>query len=102
MHHDQEPGRKQAARQRVALTGERYVVAQRAVATSAPHSSGWMHELTHGVPGIPAHAEGGLQARVPANRNTGHPVRRNPSRTEPRVLVAWQNWIAKRLGAAAR
>ena len=94
--------RKQAARQRAALTGERYVVAQRAAATPEPHSSGWMHELTHRVPGIPAHVEGGLQRRVPANRNAKHTGRRNAPHAEPRVLVAWQNWIARRLGAAAR
>ena len=81
--------RKQATRQRAALTGERYVVAQRAVAEPLPHSTSALHDLMHKVPGVPAHVDGGLQAR--ASRPTSRPG-------EPRVLVTWQNWIARRLG----
>ena len=95
--------RKQAARQRAALTGERYVVAQRAIAEpEPPRTYGWMHELTHRVPGVPAHVEGGLQATRSKGRNTPHSLRRNPAHSEPRVLVAWQNWIARRVGAGTK
>jgi hypothetical protein len=41
--------RKQATRQRAALTGERYVVAQRAVDLPP---TGRMHELMHRIPGV--------------------------------------------------
>ena len=98
--------RKQAARQRAALTGESYVVAQRAVAEQQqpPHDAGRVHDLMHKVPGVPAHVEGGLQG-VGSRRRNSNPVRheqhRNESRVhgEPRVLVAWQEWIARRVGA---
>lgn len=98
--------RKQAARQRAALTGERYVVAQRAVAEPLPQNSGRMHDLMHSLPGVPAHVDGGLQAAAPRVRNA--PPVRNSRRglqqrarhNEPRVLVAWQNWIARRVGAS--
>jgi hypothetical protein len=93
--------RKQAARQRAALTGERYVVAQRATTEPEPHTAGRLHEFTHRMPGVPAHVPGGLQAKAPRNRNA-RPVSRQHSRhNEPRVLIAWQNWIAKRLGASS-
>jgi hypothetical protein len=52
--------RKQATRQRAALTGERYVVARRA-ASDPPHYLGRLHELMHRLPGVPAHVGGGLQ-----------------------------------------
>ena len=93
--------RKQAIRQRAALTGERYVVAQRAVADPQPEQSGWMHDLTHRVPGVPSHVDGGLQASTTRARNS-NPRSRNQPHTEPRVLVRWQNWIARRLGAGSR
>jgi hypothetical protein len=99
--------RKQAARQRAARTGERYVVAQRAVAGAEPQPrrDNWLHEATHKVPGVPAHVDGGRQARVP--RRQGHkkvnPTSSNRVHTnDPRVLVAWQNWIARRFGVGIR
>ena len=105
--------RKQATRQRAALTGERYVVAQRnnTVAEPQPPKTGWMHELTHRVPGVPAHVDGGLQGTASGRvRSAGteqrnaprpHPARKHQRRQhgEPRVLVTWQNWIARRVGA---
>ena len=94
--------RKRATRQRAALTGERYVVAQRSVGESQPSTSGRLHALTHRVPRVPAHVDGGLQRRAP-RRRTANPARRHQaSHGEPRVLVAWQNWIARRLGAGTR
>ena len=89
--------RKQAARQRAALTGERYVVAQRAAAE--PPRTSRMHDLMHRLPGMPPHLDGGLQRSAKPDRRAG----RNPYRTrrhaEPGVLVAWQNWITRRVGA---
>ena len=92
--------RKQATRQRVAATGERYVVAQRAVAAPRPRPGGRLHALTHRVPGIPAHVDGGRQANVPRRRNA-NPTSPRRRHREPRVLVAWQNWIRRRLRADA-
>jgi len=89
--------RKQATRQRAALTGERYVVAQRALAESPKTSRA--HELMHSLPGVPAHVEGGLQAAAAPARNTRHGLRQRARHGEPRVLVAWQNWIARRVGS---
>jgi len=104
--------RKQAARDRAALTGERYVVAQRAVAESAvagsvapPASSGRLHDLTHRMPGVPAHVDGGLQAAAPSARTANAHRNANPAHShrtrhqEPKVLVGWQNWIARRVTA---
>ena len=94
--------RKQAARERAALTGERYVVAQRAVAEPELKRIGRLDRLTHRVPGVPAHVEGGLQASAPRNHNSKHEVRPHTQPTEPRVFVVWQNWIARQLGARSR
>ncbi len=104
--------RKRAARQRSALTGERYVVAQRATAQPAtarpetaerqPHDDGRLHAFTHRVPGVPAHVDGGLQANAPRSRNSRSGLRHHPRHHEPRVLVAWQNWIAGLLGDGSR
>jgi hypothetical protein len=93
--------RKQATRQRAAVTGERYVVAQRTAAEPAPKPVGRLDALTHRVPGVPAHVEGGLQGTTSRRRNS-NPTSQNPRHGEPRVLVAWQNWIARRLGAGNR
>ena len=90
--------RKLATRQRAAITGERYVVAQRAVSQRPPTKQGGrLHALTHQVPGVPAHVDGGLQRTTSRNRNSKPKLRSNPRHGEPRVLVAWQNWIARRL-----
>lgn len=98
--------RKQAVRERAALTGERYVVAQRATSERQPHKAGRLHEFTHRMPGVPAHVDGGLQAKASRIRNskpTSHNnVHHNARHNEPRVLVAWQNWIARRLGIRSR
>lgn len=93
--------RKQAARQRVALTGERYVVAQRAAAETQPHSVSRMHDLMHKVPGVPSHVAGGLQGITSRGRNSHPGLRHHPRHNEPRVLVAWQNWIARRVGVGS-
>jgi hypothetical protein len=100
--------RKHAARQRAAVTGERYVVAQRGFAPPEPltQKSGRMHDLTHKVPGVPSHVDGGLQGVASPRRNTSprlqNRARRNERHGEPRVLVAWQNWIARRVGVGGR
>jgi hypothetical protein len=98
--------RKQAARQRAARTGERYVVAQRATVEAEPSPDSWLHEATHRVRGVTAHVDGGLQSQARASRRRGrvhenvNPTSSNRAhRNYPRVLVAWQNWIANRLGA---
>lgn len=91
---------KQAARARAAATGQRYVVARREVPHEpTPVSHGTLHELTHRVPGVPAHIEGGLQAnrsRAHGNRVHQHPAHQHG---EPRVLVGWQNRIARLFSA---
>jgi hypothetical protein len=92
---------KRAIRTRAARTGERYVVARRTVAEPQRHSPSRMHEFMHSITGVPAHVEGGLQGATPRGRKTHpevrHKLRGNPRHNEPRVLVAWQNWIARRL-----
>ena len=96
--------RKRAARDRAAVTGERYVVARRQVVEAPSHDGGLLHDLTHRVPGVPVHVEGGLQARAPRVR-APRPVRRTathqnmPNHNRPRVLVGWQNRIARFFGA---
>jgi hypothetical protein len=68
-----------------------------------------LHEATHRVPGVPAHdelaARGGRAAhdhRARNPRRTGH---RHPARhrhtVPPRVLVTWQNRIARLFRAGA-
>jgi hypothetical protein len=100
--------RKHAARQRATLTGERYVVAQRATAQPQPHTAGRMHDLMHEMPGVPAHIEGGFQGSTSRGRSSNprqqNRLRHNTPRVhnEPRVLVAWQNWIASRLRVHSR
>jgi hypothetical protein len=106
--------RKAAARARAAATGERYVVARRAIDSShASGGAGLLHRLTHLVPGVPAHVEGGLDTRPnPRRRKPGRddrhgtaeplPMRRHQGRMNdgtPRVLVGWQNRIARLVGA---
>jgi hypothetical protein len=90
---------KRATRERIALTGERYVVAQRSAAEPQARRANRVHDLMHKVPGVPAHVAGGLQ-RATRVRNS-NPRRQQPRHNEPRVLVAWQNWIARRLGVGA-
>ena len=59
-----------------------------------------MHDITHLVPGVPAHGDGPAiqqSRRTPANRRVQSPQRHNHSghhQEPPRVLVGWQNWIA--------
>ena len=104
--------RKAAARARAAATGERYVVARRAIGHEPDTGSeGVLHRLTHRVPGVPAHVEGGLVSRQnrphPSARpqpphsqpQHGHAHQGRPHHGEPRVLVGWQNRIAQLLGA---
>ena len=90
--------RKRAARDRAAATGESYVVARRRAVEPPPHDGGVLHDLTHRVPGVPAHAEGGLQARA-RRAPSAQPGRQGrPNRNQPRVLVGWQNRIARLFG----
>lgn len=99
--------RKQAARDRAAATGERYVVARRGAVEPPSPDGRVLHELTHRVPGVPAHVEGGLQAAAPRGQNLPkqkprkheQPVHTQPTHGEPRVLVGWQNRIARLFGA---
>ena len=101
---------KLAARNRAAATGERYVVARRGVLQQsvAPPRLGRLDELTHRVPGVPAHIDGGLQGskratRVARQQLSPRPAKNTPrvhvqrQHGEPRVLVAWQSWIARTL-----
>jgi hypothetical protein len=101
--------RKRAARERAAATGERYTTALRRLgepaATIATPRLGMLQRLTHAVPGVPAHVEGGLQASRAGGRprrNAPHAQPRHtpPQHGEPRVLAAWQNRIARLVGAA--
>ena len=97
--------KKKAARARAATTGDRYVVARRAVERGDTHAdahAGVLHRLTHRVPGMPEHIEGGLPARrnqPHRDRGRGRSVRPQPHHGEPRVLVAWQRRIARLLHA---
>ncbi|HEY1529966.1 MAG TPA: hypothetical protein VGF80_04070 [Galbitalea sp.] len=105
--------RKRAARERANLTGERYVVARRnteasiAIEPSMNPVTRVLHDWTHRIPGVPAHqvhrahqaqTARGSRTREHTNSMRGH---KNPTRVyrEPRVLVEWQNWIARRVGA---
>lgn len=60
-----------------------------------------LHDLTHRVPGVPAH-DG-------AAAHNGHLGRRNPNHqntrrvhSEPRILVDWQNAIARLFSSRKR
>ena len=81
--------RKAATRARAAATGERYVVARRAIELKpSTGSDGLLHRLTHRVPGVPAHAPR-------KNRPHVRTARGRQQHGEPRVLVGWQNRIAR-------
>jgi len=90
--------RKRAARDRAASTGERYVVARREAVATPTKDYGVLHDLTHRVPGVPAHVEGGLQGR-PARVRTRPALQGRPNSNQPRVLVSWQQRIARFFGA---
>lgn len=69
-----------------------------------------LHTATHLVPGVPAHDESrapqhpGAKNHGALQRNRTTPSN-NPRRhheAPPRVLVGWQNWIARRLHANQR
>jgi hypothetical protein len=89
---------KAAARKRAARTGERYVVARRAI-ESRPEvqADGVLHRLTHRVPGVPSHVEGGLQTGRSRRTNRKHQPQAQFTRVhgEPRVLVGLQQRIAR-------
>ncbi len=86
--------RKAAARERAARTGERYVVARRALENQPEtYADGVLHWLTHLVPGVPAHVAGGLQrAASQPHRPQTQFVRQHG---EPKVLVGLQHRIAQ-------
>jgi hypothetical protein len=91
--------RKRAARDRAAATGERYVVANRQVGTTQQSDDRGLHGLTHRVPGVPDHVDGGLQARARKNPAARPAHQGTSNHGEPRVLVGWQNRIAPFFGA---
>ncbi|WP_243074327.1 hypothetical protein [Microbacterium sp. SS28] len=56
-----------------------------------------LHELTHRIPGVPAHDDRGATARRRPQGVGRHPRRAQPTShhaREPRVFVRWQGWIA--------
>lgn len=66
-----------------------------------------LHELTHAVPGVPAHVDHapGHQGREPHSASRHHSARAGRPATaarhaprRPRVLVAWQERIAAFFG----
>lgn len=65
-----------------------------------------LHELTHQVPGVPAHSD---TANENVNPKHVHADGRHERRAwqgrqlagDPRVFVRWQNWIAS-LGSRSR
>ena len=95
--------RKKAARERAALTGERYVVARHSIlggeAPPAPSLSGVMtvalHRWTHLVPGVPSHPDTVTRAK----RNAPHVKRVHPSHParQKRVLRGWQERIERQV-----
>ena len=90
--------RKSAIRERSARTGERYVVARRAIESqSGARLEGVLHRLTHRIPGVPEHVNGGLRSR--ANRPHRPAVQFTRRHGEPRVLVGLQRRIARLLRA---
>jgi hypothetical protein len=91
--------RKRATRHRAAATGERYVVARREAAEVLPQRGGRLHELTHRMPGVPAHLEGGLQGSTTRTRRAVPVHQGRAGHGEPRVLVDWQNRVARFFGA---
>ncbi len=91
--------RKRAARDRAATTGERYVVARREAVEPPSPSAGTLHRLTHRVLGVPEHVDGGLQERAPRVRRTDPLHHGRTTHGEPRVLVGWQNRIARLFSA---
>lgn len=62
-----------------------------------------LHEATHRVPGVPAHDDSPRVHSPRTHRQRGvnhHPRLRTSTahhEKSPRVLVAWQNWIAAQL-----
>jgi hypothetical protein len=55
-----------------------------------------LHDATHRVPGVPAH-ESSPATSTPKGVNR-HPRLQNQNahhESPPRVLIAWQNWIAR-------
>jgi hypothetical protein len=61
-----------------------------------------LHEGMHRIPGVPAHSEAARanhRGRLPHQSLQKRSLRKNPpinhSRKEPKVLVGWQNAIAR-------
>ncbi|AWS43406.1 hypothetical protein [Streptosporangium sp. 'caverna'] len=76
--------------------------------TAEPSFRDLLHQVTHRIPGVPAHAErpaghqGGTRhgrawRSSVAHRSQNHGLNHSPARP-PRVLVAWQNRIARFFG----
>ena len=71
---------------------------------SGTHLLDRAHRAMHRLPGIPAHPEHPRSRhghRRSPHLGSRHPRFINPTRP-PRVLVAWQGWIARRLGRTPR
>jgi hypothetical protein len=65
-----------------------------------------LHDATHRVPGVPAHRAEADGPRIPARHGQrlrgAHPHLQNARRRHdapPRILVGWQNRIARLVGA---
>jgi hypothetical protein len=68
-----------------------------------------LHDATHRVPGVPDHHENSRHARsrshVGGPRAQSHLRHRQASQghqAPPRILIAWQNWIARVVGRKGR
>ena len=66
-----------------------------------------LHDITHQVPGVPEHSENHPHQESASHARDRHSHPRKPERhhqvparhqNPPRVLVAWQNWIARHVG----
>jgi len=64
-----------------------------------------LHDATHLVPGVPAHGDAPTVQRPHRTRVSPRPHNRSPRRhssvrhqTPPRVLITWQNRIARLFG----
>ena len=68
-----------------------------------------MHDATHQVPGVPAHGENPSNQQPASRRINQQPQLKSTHRHHPaiernqrppRVLIAWQNWIAAHIGGS--
>jgi hypothetical protein len=64
-----------------------------------------MHDATHLVPGVPAHSDTSAIRRPhrtgdsgPRNQGRRLQAHSRPRGNQPRILVRWQDWIARMVG----